>query len=125
LKLSSDFSGANIYVEQHRILKLLHSGSSSATSLGGSAQRPDARRHCFHSYQGQVALFLEADPNSADPLRKQVASFEYDLQVQPEGDLSDPWEGKYANSIQIDFNFLNDRKSVKIRKIFFLLNLFH
>ena len=69
------------------MLKLLHSSSSVG-------ERPDAKRHCFHSHLGQVALFLETDATSQDALRKQVAAFEYDLQLQTDGQDEDPWEGK-------------------------------
>jgi len=94
LKLSGDYSGANIYVEVHRKLKLLSSSS------GAEAARPEekTRRHCFESRNGQVALFLEADPTSAsqDPLRRQSAQFHYDLQLltDPDSDNSipDPWQ---------------------------------
>lgn len=89
MKLAADFSGANIYVEQHRKLKLLHSSSTPG--------RPDARRHCFDSHHGQVALFVESDPAGpgADPLRRHSAGFEYDLQLlQEDGQrLYDPWQG--------------------------------
>lgn len=89
LKLSSDFGGANIYVEQHRTLKLLHSGSTLL--------RPDGKRHCFDSHKGQVALFLESDSigGGSDPLRRETAAFDYDLQlVEEEDDQShDPWQG--------------------------------
>nr|CAH0111396.1 unnamed protein product [Daphnia galeata] len=88
LKLSSDFGGANIYVEQHRTLKLLHSGSTLL--------RPDGKRHCFDSHKGQVALFLESDSigGGSDPLRRETAAFDYDLQlVEEEDDQShDPWQ---------------------------------
>lgn len=92
LKLSADFGGANIYVEQHRTLKLLHSASSSAIL------RPDGKRHCFDSHQGQVALFLESDSpgvGGSDPLRRETAAFDYDLQlIEEENDQShDPWQG--------------------------------
>lgn len=91
LKLSADFGGANIYVEQHRTLKLLHSASSSAIL------RPDGKRHCFDSHQGQVALFLESDSpgvGGSDPLRRETAAFDYDLQlIEEENDQShDPWQ---------------------------------
>jgi hypothetical protein len=95
LKLSADFGGANIYVEQHRTLKLLHSGSSSLL-------RPDGKRHCFDSHKGQVALFLESDSlggggGGSDPLRRETAAFDYDLQLVEEGgdqqQSLDPWQG--------------------------------
>ncbi|EFX88494.1 hypothetical protein DAPPUDRAFT_41548, partial [Daphnia pulex] len=94
LKLSADFGGANIYVEQHRTLKLLHSGSSSLL-------RPDGKRHCFDSHKGQVALFLESDSlggggGGSDPLRRETAAFDYDLQLVEEGgdqqQSLDPWQ---------------------------------
>jgi len=60
-------------------LQLLSSGS------GAEAARPQekTRRHCFQSRNGQVALFLEADPTatSGDPLRRLKAQFHYDLQL--------------------------------------------
>lgn len=93
LKLSADFGGANIYVEQHRTLKLLYSASSSAVL------RPDGKRHCFDSHAGQVALFLESDSPvaGADPLRRETAAFDYDLQLIEEDDQHqqshDPWQG--------------------------------
>lgn len=93
LKLSSDFAGANIYVEQHRTLKLLHSGSSSALL------RPDGKRHCFDSHAGQVALFLESESpiGGSDPLRRETAAFDYDLQLvdgqQDDQQSHDPWQG--------------------------------
>ena len=95
LKLSSDFSGANIYVEQHRTLKLLHGGSSSNLLL-----RPDGKRHCFESHAGQVALFLESETpfGGSDPLRREMAAFDYDLQLEVDGQQDDqqshdPWQG--------------------------------
>jgi len=93
LKLSGDYSGANIYVERHRKLQLLSSGS------GAEAARPEekTRRHCFESRNGQVALFLEADPTSGsqDPLRRQKAQFHYDLQllqIDSVNAIPDPWQ---------------------------------
>jgi len=98
LKLAGDYSGANIYVERHRSLELLSSG------LTAQLQRPQdkMKRHCFESRNGQVALFLEADPSGAlaDPLRRQTATFHYDLQLQSIVDaddthpnaLPDPWQ---------------------------------
>ena len=63
--------------------------------------RPDGKRHCFESHKGQVAIFLESDPpvGGADPLRRETASFDYDLQlVEEEQDdhhnrSPDPWQG--------------------------------
>lgn len=104
LKLSSDFAGANIYVEQHRTLKMLHSASSSALL------RPDGKRHCFDSHAGQVALFLESDSivGGSDPLRRETAAFEYDLQLVEEDDQQqqqshDPWQGTVFISSHLSF----------------------
>ena len=102
--MSADFAGANIYVERHRTLKLLH-GASTSLQL-----RPDGKRHCFESHGGQVAIFLESDPpvGGMDPLRRETASFDYDLQLIEEQDIDahsahhhsspDPWQGtNYQN----------------------------
>lgn len=66
--------------------------------------RPDGKRHCFESHKGQVAIFLESDPpvGGADPLRRETASFDYDLQlVDEEQDdhhnrSPDPWQGTFT-----------------------------
>ena len=109
LKLSSDFAGANVYVEQHRTLKLLHGRSNSAAGSSSSSQlllRPDGKRHCFESHAGQVALFMESSAGGGlDPLRRETAAFDYDLQLlDPDRDESgqshlnhqsnDPWQGE-------------------------------
>ncbi len=100
MKLSPDFAGANVYVEQHRSLKLLHGRSSSSSSSPAELLlRPDGKRHCFDSHKGQVALFLESDSAGADPLRRETAAFDYDLQLiseDPESSIlsNDPWQGE-------------------------------
>ena len=93
MKLSADFSGANIYVEKHRELQLLYSGASTASSA--SAGRPDSRRHCFYSHAGQVALFVESDPSWNDPIGRQSAQFEFDLQLKSAHEELDPWDGMF------------------------------
>ena len=99
MKLSPDFAGANVYVGQHRSLKLLHGRSPSSSSSRADLLRPDGKRHCFDSHKGQVALYLESDSAGADHLRWVTAAFDYDLQFiseDPESSIlsNDPWQGE-------------------------------
>ncbi|CAL1280262.1 unnamed protein product [Larinioides sclopetarius] len=72
LKVSTNSSGASLYLEGHKKLHLLYRDNSSVNS-----------QRCFRSIGGHVALFLEAHAPS-ESLKKQLFELMYDLEpIQP------------------------------------------
>ena len=87
------FQGARVYIEGHRsLLPILSKGDSL----------PEEALRCFTSYKGQVALYVEAEPES-EILKKQIAAFEYDLMPLARGEIYDPTEGKILYTVYCKF----------------------
>lgn len=85
LKVNPSFAGARIFTEEKKMLKELYSPND-----GFSVKLS----RCFHSRDGQVALYVEAAAlSSATFFPKYLAEFSYDLEsVSPNS--YDPQESK-------------------------------
>ncbi|XP_066994828.2 meteorin-like protein [Anabrus simplex] len=75
LKVAPDFGGARVFLEGPRSLTLLFAPDDEV---------PQQLARCFHSRDGQAALYVEA-VNSQVALRREEAAFSYHLQPLPSG----------------------------------------
>ncbi|KAF2357251.1 hypothetical protein FHG87_011995 [Trinorchestia longiramus] len=82
IKADPEFDGARVLVEGKNSLVPL---------LKAHDHLPLQRERCFSSYQGQVALYLEAEPLPNDQhLNAHTAAFQYDLELLPPGTYYSP-----------------------------------
>lgn len=85
VKIDANSTGAAVHLEGHRKLIPLHKGQSAPRG----AEDGEVRR-CFTSYKGQVALFLEATPETNHLLSRDTFRLWYHLTpVMSQRDLED------------------------------------
>ncbi|KAL1478572.1 hypothetical protein MTO96_034978 [Rhipicephalus appendiculatus] len=87
VKIDANSTGAAVHLEGHRKLIPIHKGQSAPRVADGDDGEV---RRCFTSYKGQVALFLEATPETNHLLSRDTFRLWYHLTpVMSQRDLDD------------------------------------
>ncbi|KAH9365167.1 hypothetical protein HPB48_015767 [Haemaphysalis longicornis] len=87
VKVATNSTGAAVHLEGHRRLIPIFKGQPASSRL---PEEDDEVRRCFTSYQGQVALFLEATPEANHLLSRDTFRLWYHLTpVMSQRDLDD------------------------------------